>query len=77
MKNTFIETWKAGANAICKAYEIFGKDYKEEIKKLAENQRNLIEDSRPNKVLTTYQQMNEEQKEFMKYLENVIETGEI
>lgn len=77
MKNTFIETWKAGANAIAKAYEMYGQDYKEKLKNLAEEQRKLIEDSRPNKDLPAYQQMNEDQKEFMKYLFKVIETGEL
>lgn len=77
MKNAFIETWKAGANAIAKAYEMYGQDYKEKLKELAQEQVEKIEESRPNKDLPAYKQMNEEQKEFMKYLFKVSETGEI
>lgn len=76
-ENKYVQAWKMGANAIKGAYELFEKDASQRIKELAEQQKELILTSCPNKELNPYEQMNEEQKQFIDYLNKVIKTGEL
>lgn len=80
-KNSLIKTWQKyfqfWSKKAKEKFHLSDAELKEEIKKHALNQLDLIEEQRPNKELTAKQQANDLQLEYLIWLENVAETGKI
>lgn len=78
-ENIFIETWKGTIELLVKTYKLAGlTDEKEKIKELAREQYNRLYETRPVKALKLEEQnMTETQREYLKYLTKVCETGEL
>ena len=81
--NPYIQTWKKTIDVIINVYEILQKDNytlskkSNDIRELASKQLKILDDGRPNKDKSLYSQANEQQKEFVDYLELVILYGNL
>lgn len=80
-KNKLIEMWKDAVSKIQKSYEMEAKLQNTsnpfDLKMFAQRQLEMCTESRPDKTKTIWEQANETQTEYFKYLEKVIETGEL
>lgn len=73
-ENNLIKAWQVGACLII--LHTVGENQTEQIQELAREQLQLLNETRLNKEKALKDQLNNEQKELVTYLENVIETGE-
>lgn len=81
--NVYIETWKQTIITIISFYSILYKnDYPlskkvNDIRELASKQLKILDETKPNKQVCLYTQCNQQQKEFIDYLEKVIVYGNL
>lgn len=84
--NILIKTWQKTIEWILTANECIYESNKQkytvskksnDIRELAAKQLGMLDDTRPNKEKSLYSQCNEEQKEFINYLEQVILWGNV
>lgn len=80
-KNKLIEMWKDAVSKIQKSYEMEAKLKNTtnpfDLKMFAQRQLEMCTESRPDKTKTIWEQANETQTEYFKYLEKVMETGQL
>lgn len=72
-KNNLINIWRIGASA---TILVKGLDQENLVVELAKTQIEMLNESRQNKDKPMEEQLNDQQKEFIEYLKEVIETGE-
>ena len=80
-KNKLIEMWKRAVTKLQESYEMIAKLQNTsdpfDLKMFAQRQLEKCTESRPDKTKTIWEQANETQTEYFKYLEKVMETGEL
>lgn len=81
--NIYILTWKNTINTLIKANKLLlDKIYttskeSNDIRELASKQLSILDETKPDKSKSLYKQANEQQKEFIDYLEKVILYGNL
>lgn len=80
--NIYIQTWQNTITVIVNMKEILDHEYtlpkkSNDIRELASKQLSLLDDMRKDKNKSLYSQCNEDQKEFIDYLEKVIVYGNL
>ncbi len=80
-ENILINKWKEAVSKLQKSYKIEAKLQNTsnpfDLKMFAQRQLEMCTESRPDKTKTIWEQANETQTEYFKYLEKVIETGQL
>lgn len=80
--NIYIQLWKKTASTLIAIKDLWYEEYtlskkSNDIRELASKQLSLLDECRKNKEESLYKQSDEEQKQFIDYLEQVIMYGNV